>query len=127
MKKEKNDSDVVVGSVVAMLSGTRNHHQSDLAQRLYDRMKSLFPEHKFYLISASILLSNTYSSIGDYQQADEVRTKRIEQVGNKVKPGLTWTEVNGELVVNDSILQVTIHMDDRILLVDFVISGVSSS
>jgi hypothetical protein len=56
-----------VGNVLAvsMLSAARNCSQSDLSQRLYDRMKSLFPEQKPALISASILLCNTYLSIGE--------------------------------------------------------------
>lgn len=85
---------------MALLSGARNHRQIDLSQKLYDRMKLLFPEAKSNLISASILLHNTYSSLGNYQQAKEVRRNRIEQFGENVKPGLSWTEVNGELSVS---------------------------
>jgi hypothetical protein len=83
----------------AILSGARNHRQVVLSQKLYDRMKDLFPDKKSDLISASILLSNTYSSLGDNQQAQEVRLNRIKQFGRNVKVGLSWTEVNGELVV----------------------------
>jgi hypothetical protein len=63
-------------------------------------MRSLFPDQKSHLISASILVSNTYSSVGDEQQAQEVRISRMKQLGSKVKAGLSWTEVNGELVVH---------------------------
>jgi hypothetical protein len=83
-----------------MLSSARNHRDSALSQKLYDRMKSLFPDQKSLLISASILVSNTYSSVGDEQQAQEVRISRMKQLGGKVKAGLSWTEVNGELVVS---------------------------
>jgi hypothetical protein len=62
-------------------------------------MKSLFPDQKSDLIAASVLVSNTYSSLGDEQQAQEVRISRLKQLGSKVKAGLSWTEVNGELVV----------------------------
>ena len=82
-----------------MLSGARNQRQSDLSQRLYDRMTSLFPDQKSALISASILLSNTYLSTDEPQRAQEVRLKRIKQFGRKVKPGVSWTEVNDELLV----------------------------
>jgi glycine betaine/choline ABC-type transport system substrate-binding protein len=83
-----------------MLSGARNHRHSILSQKLYDRMKSLFPDQKSLLIAASVLVSNTYSSVGDEQQAHEVRISRIKQFGKKSKAGLSWTEVNGELVVS---------------------------
>ena len=84
---------------VAMLSGARNQRDSELSQRLYDRMTSLFPGQKPALISASILLSNTYLSTGEHERAQEIRLKRIKQFGRKVKPGLSLTDVNGELVV----------------------------
>jgi glycine betaine/choline ABC-type transport system substrate-binding protein len=83
-----------------MLSGARNHRDSALSQKLYDRMKSLFLDQKSLLIAASVLVSNTYSSVGDEQQAHEVRISRIKQFGKKSKAGLSWTEVNGELVVS---------------------------
>lgn len=84
---------------VTMISGARNQRQPFLSQRLYDRMKCLFPDHRSELVAASILLSNTYLSVGDEQRAQEVRLDRIQQFGKKVKPGLTWTAVNGELLV----------------------------
>jgi glycine betaine/choline ABC-type transport system substrate-binding protein len=83
-----------------MLSGARNHRDSALSQKLYDRMKCLFLDQKSHLIAASVLVSNTYSSVGDEQQAQEVRISRMKQLGSKVKAGLSWTEVNGELVVS---------------------------
>ena len=69
-----------------MLSGARNCRQSDLSQELYDRMKSLFPGQEPALISASILVSNTYSAIGEHQLAQDVRRHRIKQFGNKLEP-----------------------------------------
>ena len=82
-----------------MLSGARTYRQVDLSQKLYDRMKYLFADEKTDLIAASILLSNTYSSLGDYQHAKEVRLNQIKQFGKKVQVGLSWTQVDGELVV----------------------------
>jgi hypothetical protein len=86
--------------LVSLLSGARNHRDSALSQKLYDRMKFLFPNQKSDLIAALVLVSNTYSSVGDEQQAQEVQISRIKQLGNKTKAGLSWTEVNGELVVS---------------------------
>ena len=82
-----------------MLSSARNHRQSNLSQKLYDRMKSLFPGQKPALISASILLSNTYSAIGEHELAQQVRRHRLQQFGSKIEPEVSWTNVNGEFVV----------------------------
>jgi hypothetical protein len=86
---------------VAFLSGARNHRDIVLSQKLYNRMKSLFPDQKSSMIAASILVSNTFSSVGDDEQAQEVRINRIKQFGMKIMPGISWTEVNGELVVRN--------------------------
>ena len=85
-----------------MLSAARTHRDSSLSQKLYDRMKYLFPDKKSELISAAILLSNTYSSLGDDQHVQSIRANRLKHLGSKVKLGLSWTEVNGELVVRSS-------------------------
>ena len=85
--------------LVALLSGARNHRQSVLSKHLYDRMRSLFPHQNSDLISASILLSNTYASVGDYQQSRDVRLHRLKHFGKKTKPGVSWTEVNGKIFV----------------------------
>ena len=82
-----------------MLSGARNSRQHILAKQIYDRMKILFPDQKETLISGSILLCNIYSSLGDHQQAENIRSNRIKEFGTKVKPGVSWTECNGEIVV----------------------------
>ena len=83
-----------------MLSGARNHRDSVLSQKLYDRMQSLFPDQKSQLVSASILLSNTYSPLNERQRARDIRADRLQRLGSKIKPGCSWTEVDGELVVN---------------------------
>ena len=82
-----------------MLSGVRNARQSSLAQAVYDRMKFLFPNYKSDLIPASILLSNIYTSIGDYAQAKDIRDHRLQNYGHKVQPGLTMTLVDGKFWV----------------------------
>ncbi len=85
--------------LVAILSGTRNARNSILSKKIYNRMKSLFPDRTEHLIAGSILLSNTYLSVGEYEQAKHIRSNRIKELGKKVTPGLTWTEVNSELAV----------------------------
>jgi hypothetical protein len=84
-----------------MLSGARNHRQIALSEKLYDRMKVLFPMKKENLIAASILVSNTYLSSGDDQKAKEVQSNGMKQFGKNIKVGLTWTEIKGELVVKN--------------------------
>ncbi|CAF1264235.1 unnamed protein product [Adineta steineri] len=83
---------------MTILSGTRNSRQHILSKQIYDRMKILFPNQKDSLISGSILLSNIYSSLGDHQEAENIRLNRIKQLGTKVKSGTSWTEVNGDIV-----------------------------
>jgi hypothetical protein len=84
---------------VAILSGARNSRQHIISKQIYDRMKILFPDQKERLISGSILLCNIYSSLGDHEQAENIRSNRIKELGTKVKPGVAWTEFNGEIVV----------------------------
>ena len=91
---------ILYSIIAAMLSGARTYRRVDLSQKLYDRMKYLFPDQKADLIAASILLSNTYSSVGNDQHANEVTLNRMKQFGRRVQVGLSWTQVNGELVVN---------------------------
>ena len=83
-----------------MLSGARNHRNSILSQKIYNRMRSLFPNHKSDLTSARVLLSNTYASVGEDQQAQAIRNYRLRNLGMKTKLGLTWTESNGQLLVD---------------------------
>ncbi|CAF1152611.1 unnamed protein product [Rotaria sordida] len=83
---------------MAMLSGARNSHQHILSKKIYDRMNILFPDEKETLKSGSILVGNTYSSVVDYQEAVNIRSKRIRELGTKVKPGVSWTEFNGEIL-----------------------------
>ncbi|CAF2118156.1 unnamed protein product, partial [Rotaria magnacalcarata] len=45
---------------MALLSGARNAKNIYLSQNIYDRMKNLFPQRKNLLISAAVLLANTY-------------------------------------------------------------------
>ncbi|CAF5153906.1 unnamed protein product, partial [Rotaria sp. Silwood1] len=82
----------------AMLSGARNHRNRQLAEKIYDRMKSVFPGEKQSLLSGAILLSNIYSSFGEYELAMDIRSKQKNELGINIKVGVTWTMANGELV-----------------------------
>ncbi|CAM4834547.1 unnamed protein product [Rotaria magnacalcarata] len=82
----------------AMLSAARNYRLVALSEKLYNRMRLLFPDDNSHLISASILLSNIYSSLGYNQEVKEIRIERIKQFGKNITVGVAWTEVNGQLV-----------------------------
>ena len=81
------------------MSGARNSRDHILSEKIYNKMKVLFSDQKDALISDSILLCNIYSSIGDDHQAQNNRLSRLKNFGKRVKVGLSWTEVNGEIVV----------------------------
>ncbi|CAF3777532.1 unnamed protein product [Rotaria sp. Silwood1] len=83
---------------MAILSGARNSRQHILSQKIYDRMTMLFPNEKEALKSGSVLLGNTYLSIGDHEQAENVRLNRIKELGTKIQLGVSWTEFKGEIL-----------------------------
>lgn len=83
-----------------MLSGARNQKNPSLSQKYFDRIEKLFPKMNNDLLSATVLLANTYASTGDFTKATELRMK-IGQSGIKKKAGLSWTVVNGKIVVRN--------------------------
>ncbi|CAF2943604.1 unnamed protein product [Rotaria sp. Silwood2] len=60
-------------------------------------MKALFPNAKESLVTGVVLLSNIYSSLGKYEEAQHFRPRQIEELGVKVKVGLSWTEIKGQI------------------------------
>ncbi len=82
-----------------LLSGARNVKNSYLSQNIYDRMKKLFPQMVDPLLSAAILLANTYASSGEIDKASDIRIQ-LNKSGIKKKLGLSWTAVNGQLFVS---------------------------
>ncbi|CAF4969389.1 unnamed protein product [Rotaria sp. Silwood1] len=95
--EKSNQPNIVM--YMALLSGARNHGNIQLSEKIYNRIKSLFPDEKECLISGAILLSNVYSSRGEFELGRDIRYRHINKLKHKVKVGLSWTEVNGELVV----------------------------
>ena len=84
---------------MAVLSAARNARNGELSQKVYDRMKKLFPQMTNSLTSAAILLANVYASSGDLNKASNIRNK-LQKSGQKKTVGLTWTVTNGELYVS---------------------------
>ncbi|CAF4266468.1 unnamed protein product, partial [Rotaria magnacalcarata] len=83
---------------MSLLSGARNNRNSNLSEKIYKRMKTLFPNEKESLTSGVVLLSNIYSSLGEYEQAKNFRSNQIKELGIKAKIGLSWSEIKGEIV-----------------------------
>ncbi|CAF3890958.1 unnamed protein product [Rotaria sordida] len=94
---EKKNSPCFV-MYMCLLSGARNNRNRNLSEKIYNRMKYLFPDQKQRLGSGVVLLSNIYSSVGEHQLAKNFRSSQIKELGVKVKMGLSWTDANGEIV-----------------------------
>ncbi|CAF3153144.1 unnamed protein product, partial [Rotaria sp. Silwood2] len=80
----------------ALLSGARNINNSQMSQKVYDRMKKLFPDLTNSLTSAAILLANVYGSSGDIDKASDIQTQ-LYKSGAKKKVGLSCTVTNGQV------------------------------
>ena len=85
--------------LVAILSGTRNHGHSRLSHQIFDKINHLFPKDEERIVSASILLANTYALSGELEKASNIKSKYLK-LNTKKKIGVSWTEIDGELVVN---------------------------
>ncbi len=87
---------------MSLLSAARNARETVLARKTMVRIQQLFPNYKSYLTSASVLLANTVASSGDFDESSTIR-RNLSQYGAKKLMGLSWTEANGEIVVNDDV------------------------
>jgi hypothetical protein len=95
-----------------------------LSEQIYDRMKRCFSERAAELTSAGILTANTLASIGEMAKANSIR-QQLRLSGVKKTIGLSWTSVNGEIVVrihvslnrhhNGSVFRNFVLMTDHIL------------
>ncbi|CAF1456564.1 unnamed protein product [Adineta ricciae] len=85
-----------IAMYMALLSGARNDKNAQLAQNIYDRMKTLFPSTKDPLTAAEVLLANTYASSGDIGKAADIRIQHMKS-GVKKKIGTSTTVVDGEI------------------------------
>ncbi|CAF1955902.1 unnamed protein product [Rotaria magnacalcarata] len=83
---------------MSLLSGARNNRNRHLSEKVYDRMKDLFPNEKQHLVSGAVLVSNVYSSFGEHQLATNFRSSQIKELRTNVTKGLSWTQINDEIV-----------------------------
>ncbi|CAF4321538.1 unnamed protein product, partial [Rotaria magnacalcarata] len=83
---------------MSLLSGARNNRNRHVSEKVYDRMKYLFPNEKQHLVSGAVLVSNIYSSFGEDQLATTFRSNQIKQLRTNATKGLSWTQINDEIV-----------------------------
>ena len=86
-------------NLVSILSGTRTRHDVYLSQKIFDRMKQLFPQTISDMTSARVLLANTYGSNGDFSRSSNIRTE-MDELGLKKETGISKTVINGRIQVN---------------------------
>jgi hypothetical protein len=72
-----------------------------LAQKIFDRIQSNFPDYKDTLLSATVLLANTYALSNDTSMAFDLRMK-LNKSGMKKVPGVSSTVVNEKIFVSQS-------------------------
>ena len=60
---------------MAILSAARNQRNASLAQKIFDRIRFHFPDDKDALVSATVLLANTYALSNDSSMAFDLRMK----------------------------------------------------
>ncbi|UJR15885.1 hypothetical protein I4U23_002810 [Adineta vaga] len=81
---------------MALLSGARNRRNKHLGEKIYHRMKTIFPQSSDSLVSAAVLLSNIYCGTGDLEKASTIKNDLMKS-GAKKRVGLAWTDTNGEI------------------------------
>ena len=85
---------------MAILSGARNQGNSDLAQRIFNKIQLTFSnQHAGIVTTASVLLANTFATAEDIKKSSKIKGT-IYESNIKKTCGISWTEVNGELVVS---------------------------
>ncbi|UJR24038.1 hypothetical protein I4U23_027003 [Adineta vaga] len=104
IEKYESDQPPYLPMHMSLLSGARNRNDISLARQTVQRMRELFHNADKFLVSASILFTNTLASTGELEEASQIRWN-MTQSGAKKQIGLSWTEYNGEIV--------QFHVQDR--------------
>ncbi|CAF1012104.1 unnamed protein product [Adineta steineri] len=82
--------------LMSLLSGAQNAKNSQLAEKIFNRIEKHFPQIQDRIVSASILLANVYASTGQMEKSLNIKRKLIQ--ANLKKPsGLSYTEVNNKI------------------------------
>ncbi|CAF0754202.1 unnamed protein product [Didymodactylos carnosus] len=74
-QKQGNKSDLPV--YMALLSGARNNHNDLKAKEIYNQLCSIPNADKNTLVAAAVLLANTYSAHGNYEEATKIRQQQL--------------------------------------------------
>ena len=85
--------------LVSILSSARNAKNITLAEKFFHRIEHNFSKDKNCLVSAQVLLANTYGLVGNNSMASSVRMK-LHQSNVKKVPGWAWTYVKGKVHVS---------------------------
>ena len=85
---------------MSILSGARNAKNSSLAQQIFDRIETNFPDDESALISARVLLANTFALNGDKKSAKKTRMQ-LQQLRTRKVAGLAWTVIDGRVFVSE--------------------------
>lgn len=86
--------------LVSILSAAQSQRDAALAQKIYDRIRSVFGNDEQMFVSSTILLSNTYALSGDLHTASKMRM-HMNQTGLKKEAGVSTTIVDGKIHVNN--------------------------
>ncbi|CAN4126474.1 unnamed protein product [Withania somnifera] len=76
----------------ALLAACRNHHDTNLGQRVAERLFHMGTKES----GAYVLLSNIYASQGMWDKVREVRETMWDREVNK-EPGFSWIQINNKL------------------------------
>ncbi|CAF2070889.1 unnamed protein product [Rotaria magnacalcarata] len=82
---------------MALLAGARNAKNNQISQKVFNRMKKLFPDLTDPITAATILLANSYASSGEIDMASKLRQELVKS-RRKKQVGLSWTLINGRVI-----------------------------
>ncbi|CAF1052345.1 unnamed protein product [Adineta steineri] len=81
---------------MSILSSARNAKNILLAEKIFHRIELNFANNESYLMSAQVLLANTYALIGEKFMSSYIRMK-IKPSNTKNTVGCSWTVVDGKV------------------------------
>ena len=90
---------------MSILSSARNAKNILLSEKIFRRMKHNFSNNEKCLISARVLLANTYALGGDHSMASNIRMY-LNQSNTKKVVGYCWTVVDRKVHVSYTKLKI---------------------
>ena len=84
---------------VSILSSARNAKSISLAEKTFHCMEKNFSDNGSCLISARVLLANTYALTGNKSMSSNIRMQ-LNQSNVKKVIGCSWTVVDGKVYVS---------------------------